>query len=298
LTERPKYIFMKEKVLITGSTGATGTDAVKCLLESNIDVRALVRRRDSRSEQLAQSGAELVQGDLLDFNSVSTALKGISRAYFVYDIKVPGILEATNYFSQAAIEEGVTHIVNMSQISARREAVSHAAQNHWISEKILDNTGIAVTHLRPTYFAEWLMYLAAEIRGHNRIVMPFADVRYAPIAGEDIGRVISAILANPKDHEGKAYSIYGQVEVTQYEIAEILSRQLGRTITYVPVSIAAFADILRPNFTPYFVQHISGVAQDCLDGIFSGMNDLVEKISGRPPLTIGDYIRKNIELLR
>jgi NAD(P)H dehydrogenase (quinone) len=289
---------MKEKVLITGSTGSTGTDAVKCLLKSNIAVRALIRQKDHRSEELARLGAELFQGDLLDFNSVSAALNGISRAYFMYDIKVPGILEATNYFAQAAVEDGITHIVNMSQISARKEAASHAAQNHWISEKILDNTGIAVTHLRPTYFAEWLMYLASEIRGNSRIVMPFADVRYAPIAGEDIGRVISAILANPKGHEGKCYPLYGQVEVTQYEIAEIMSRQLGRKITYLPVSIAAFSDILRPNFTPYFVQHIAAVAQDCLDGIFSGMNDVVEKISGRRPLTIGDYIRKNIELFR
>jgi NAD(P)H dehydrogenase (quinone) len=289
---------MKEKVLITGPTGATGTDAVKTLLESNIPVRALVRLMDNRSEQLAGLGAELILGDLLDFNSVSTALTGITRAYFVYDIKVPGILEATSYFSQAAIEEGVTHIVNMSQISARKEAASHAARNHWISERILDNTGIAVTHLRPTFFSEWLMYLAAEIREHNRIVMPFADVRYAPIAGEDIGRVIGAILTNPKGHEGNSYPLFGQVEVSQYEIAEILSDQLGKKITYIPVTIAAFAEILRPNFTPYFVQHISAVAQDCLDGIFSGMNDLVEKISGRPPLTIGDYIRKNIELFR
>ena len=289
---------MKEKVLITGPTGSTGTDAVKRLLELHIPVRALVHRIDDRSEQLARLGAELVQGDLLDFNSVSTALKGINRAYFVYDIKVPGIVEATGYFSQAAVEEGLTHVVNMSQISARKDAASHAAQNHWISERMLDNTGITVTHLRPTYFAEWLMYLSAEIRENNRIVMPFADVRYAPIADEDIGRVVAAILANPKGHERKSYQLYGAVEVSQYEIAEILSEQLGRKITYIPVTIAAFAEVLKSNFTPYFVQHISGVAQDCLDGIFSGMNDLVEKISGQQPLSMADYIRGNIGLFR
>jgi NAD(P)H dehydrogenase (quinone) len=287
---------MKEKVLITGSTGSTGMDAVKKLLELNIPVRALVHRFDARSERLAQLGAELVEGDLLDFNSVSAALKGISHAYFVYDIKVPGILEATAYFAQAAIEEGLTHLVNMSQISARKEATSHAAQNHWISERMLDNTGIPVTHVRPTFFAEWLMYLAADIKEHNRIVMPFADVCYAPIAGEDIGRVVAAILASPRGHEGKSYPLYGPVEITQYQVADILSIELGRKITYIPVTIAAFAEILKPNFSPYFIQHITAVAQDCLDGIFSGMNGLVEQISGQPPLSMAGYISRNRQL--
>jgi hypothetical protein len=62
------------------------------------------------------------------------ALKGITAAYFVYPIKVPGILEATAFFAQAALEQGVGAIVNMSQITARRIAKSHAAQNHWIAE--------------------------------------------------------------------------------------------------------------------------------------------------------------------
>ena len=289
---------MNNKVLITGPTGSTGSDAVKKLLELNVPVRALVHRIDERSEQLVRQGAEIVEGDLLDFNSVSAALKGINSAYFVYDIKVPGILEATAYFAQAAVEEGLTHIVNMSQISARREAKSHAAQNHWIAERMFDHTGIPVTHLRPTYFAEWLMYFAADIKANDRLILPFADVSYAPIAGEDIGRVIASILAHPEKYTEPAYQLFGAAEVNQYEIAEILSRELGRKITYTPVTIEAFAQVMKPIFSPYFIQHISSVAQDCLDGLFSGMNDSVEKISGTKPLYMTDYIRKNIALFK
>src|SRR5439155_26791403 len=70
-------------------------------------------------------------------------------------IEVPGILEATAFFAQAALEQGVSAIVNMSQISARRIAKSHAAQNHWIAERLLDRSGIPVTHLRPTLIHAW-----------------------------------------------------------------------------------------------------------------------------------------------
>jgi hypothetical protein len=58
------------------------------------------------------------------------------------------------FFAQAAIEPGVCAFVNMSQITARRIAKSHAAQNHWIAERLFDRSGIPVTHLRPTLFAE------------------------------------------------------------------------------------------------------------------------------------------------
>jgi NAD(P)H dehydrogenase (quinone) len=45
-----------------------------------------------------------------------------------------------------------------SQISARRESMSHAARDYWVSERVFDWSGVAATHLRPTFFAEWLIY--------------------------------------------------------------------------------------------------------------------------------------------
>lgn len=121
-----------KKVLITGATGGTGKNAIAKLIELNIPVRALVHKLDDRSSELAAQGVEIVEGDLSDFNSVSTALKRVSSAYFVYPIQVPRLIEATAFFIQAAMEENVGHIVNMSQRTARRESPSHAAQNHWI----------------------------------------------------------------------------------------------------------------------------------------------------------------------
>ena len=98
-------------------------------------------------------------GGLRDFASVRAALEGVGRAYFVFP-NVPGIIQATAYFAQAATEVGLEAIVNMSQISARRDAKSNAARDHWIAERVFDRSGVAVTHLRPTFFAEWLLYFA------------------------------------------------------------------------------------------------------------------------------------------
>ena len=283
-----------KKVLITGATGATGGNAIKKLLELKVPMRALVHKVDERSEKLSSQGVEIVLGDLSDFEVVSEALQGITAAYFVFPVKVPGILEATAFFAQAALEQGVGAIVNMSQISARRLAKSHAAQNHWIAERLLDRSGIPVTHLRPTFFAEWLMYVSESIKEKNMFPLPFGDARYAPIAAEDQGRVIAAILNDAAEHAGKTYPLYGPKELTQYEVADILTQVLRRQITYVPVEIEAFSEIWKEmGYSPYIRQHISAVAQDCRDGVFSGTNDLVKKLTGQKPLELVDYITKH-----
>ena len=108
------------------------------------------------------------------------------------------------------------------------------------------------------------------------------------------GRVIAAILNDSAEHAGKIYPLYGPKELTQYEVADILTQVLGRKITYVPVEIEAFSEIWKEmGYTPYIRQHISAVAQDCRDGVFSGTNDLVEKLTGQKPMQMLDYIVKN-----
>ena len=150
------------KVLVTGATGDTGRATVDELLARGHKVRALAHGQDDRSKRLQDRGVEVVYGELLDFGEVRSALKGTQRAYFIYPIR-PGILEATTYFAQAAKEAGVDGIVNMSQKSAREDAKSLAATDHWLAERVFDWSGLTVAHIRPTYFAEWLLYLAPMI---------------------------------------------------------------------------------------------------------------------------------------
>jgi hypothetical protein len=77
-------------------------------------------------------------------------------------------------------------------------------------------------------------------------------------------------------------------------VADILTQVLGKKITYVPVEIEAFSEIWKEmRYSPYIRQHISAVAQDSRDGVFSGTNDLVEKLTGQKPMQMLDYIVKN-----
>jgi uncharacterized protein YbjT (DUF2867 family) len=305
------------RFLITGATGATGGAAAVQLLEQGQRVRAFVHREDERAEDLRKLGAEVVVGDLLDFDSVSEALKEVDRAYFVYPIR-PGLVQATAQFAQSAKEAGVGAIVNMSQVSARRDATSHSARDHWLAEQVFNWSGLNVVHIRPTYFSEWLLYLAPMIR-QGFMYAPFTTGRHAPIAGEDQGRVIVGILQDPEPHVGKIYPLYGPVELTHDEIAGIVGRTLGRKITYQSMPIEQWAKVVavanasagrparndagslypeadrvtgRPG-SEFLVQHLREVAIDHTNGVFAGTNDCVEKIGGRAPLTVEAFVAKH-----
>jgi NAD(P)H dehydrogenase (quinone) len=283
-------------ILVSGATGRTGGAAIDTLLELGKRVRAYVRTNDERAAALRKRGVDTAVGNFTDIDDIRAAMEGIRSAYFLHPI-APGIIGAAAYFAQAAKEAGVTAIVNMSQISARRESTSHAAQDHWISERVFDWSGVATTHLRPTFFAEWLIYphFAKEIWAKKKIEFPFENGRHAPIAADDQGRVIAHILANPAEHGGKIYTLHGPVEMNHTEIAAEMSEVLGAKIGYAPSSIDDFRQKMEQlyKFPPFLVQHLVEVAQNYRDGIFAGTNDVVEKITGTPPLSVAAFIEKH-----
>jgi NAD(P)H dehydrogenase (quinone) len=278
-----------ELFLITGATGKTGAHTVRLLLERAHRVRALVHTVDERASRLAEQGAEIVVGDLLDFSSVSSAMRGVTAAYLCYPITA-GLVDATAIFAQAASEAGVHAVVNMSQISARREAKSDSARAHWISERMLDRTTLVTTHLRPTFFTNWQYDFWVRQGNEGIYRLPFGDVRHAPIDAADQARVIAAILQNPGPHDRQVYPLYGDKELNYYEIAAKVQETLGIPVRYEPIDIPTFAAGLVATAGPYRVQHLSSVAQDYLDGVFSGMNNLVEVIGGTQPRTIEDSV--------
>jgi NAD(P)H dehydrogenase (quinone) len=285
------------KVLVTGATGDTGRAAIDELLARGHQVRALAHGQDDRSKKLQERGVEVVFGDLLDFGQVRAALDGVQRAYFVYPIR-PGILQATAYFAQAAKEAGVDGIVNMSQKSAREDAKSHAATDHWLSERVFDWSGLTVAHIRPTYFAEWLLYLAPMIKA-GLLHVPFGTGKHAPIAALDQGRVIVGILEDPAPHKGGIYPLFGPVEYTYQETARVLSRVLGKNVQYKQIDFDEFSKTLQASGksagreNSFLFQHLKEVAIDHQNGIFEGTNDLVEKLGGRPPMTLEEFIEKH-----
>ena len=278
-----------------GSHGATGNHVVRQLLAQGLSVRAFVRQADERAKELGELGADIAVGDLHSFKDVRAALDGVQRAYFTYPV-AEGLLEATTMFVSAGKQTGLQSVVNMSQITARPDHASPAARQHWLAERVLDWSGIGVTHLRPPFFLENLFNVAAPTVGaDSKIYLPYGQGRHAPIAGEDIARVAVGILTDPDPHRGRTYVPTGPASLTMAEQASVFTDVLGRETEYVEISVQAWREILSrvPVMTPYLIEHLARVAESHQHGEFDAVTDVVGTIGGASPKSLEIFIRQN-----
>jgi NAD(P)H dehydrogenase (quinone) len=289
---------MARKVLITGATGDTGRAAVKEAIALGLDVRGMVHSKDARSEALAKLGAKVVLGDFLEINTVRAAMEGTDAAYFVWPV-APGLIHAIVNFAQAAREAGVSTAINLSQRSANRFSTSNSCRDSFIAEQVLNWSGVPVIHLRPTYFLEWLLYpwqLPYMQKGVLR--MPVGKGRHSPIAADDQGRAIAALLNNPEPYIGKTIPISGPVEMDHEQMALELSEALGRKIVFQDLPIDEYCRSLEVmGVPPYVVQHLGGAMDDYQHGHMSGADNNVEKLTGRRSMTVGEFARAHADVL-
>ena len=282
-------------ILVTGATGKTGAAVVAQLIDKGFPVRALVRRADERSARLAALGATVVVGDLLDIESLRSALAGAKRAYFVYP-PADRLLEATTNFAVAAKEAGVEAVANMSQIIARAGHPSPLSRQHWLAERVLDWAEVGAVHVRPTFFAEMPLLLNAEtIASEGRIYQPHGDGRHAPVAAGDIARVVVAVLADPEPHRGKTYVVTGPEAMSQGDIAAVFARVLGKPVEYVDAPLEDWRRAMANAGLPAFVvEHLSRMSVDHKNGLFDAVTDVVAEVGGRPAQPFEGFVRENV----
>src|ERR1700719_4694022 len=252
----------------------------------------MVHKEDERGEPFRRAGVEVVIGELLEHDDVIRAAAGASAAYFCYPIS-PGLIQATAYFADAAKRAALNVVVNMSQISAREGSASHAARDHWIAERLFDWSGIPTVHIRPTFFAEWLLlpFVRSTIVEKGIIDLPYGNGRHAPIAAEDQARLIATILAEPAAHVGKTYPLHGPIELDQAGIAAAVSEVLSRTITYRPLTIPQYRERLEKAGLPeILIQHFCAIALDYQNGIFAGEDKIIAAVTGQRPMTVQEFV--------
>jgi NAD(P)H dehydrogenase (quinone) len=103
-------------------------------------------------------------------------------------------------------------------------------RDHWLAERVFDWSGVTVAHIRPTYFAEWLLYLAPMIKA-GRLHVPFGTGKHAPIATFANSRNADTPIADADaGHRGRRksstangqHAFAAKVEVTQVPYRSLL----------------------------------------------------------------------------
>ena len=284
----------KPRILVTGATGKTGLPTAKMLLEKGYPVCAMAHRRDDRSERLRSLGAEVVVGDFAKLESIRAAMSGVNRVYFCYPPQGERLLEAATNVAISGRDEGIDALVNMSQVTAREPAKSPLAFQHWQSEHVFDWAGVGAVHINPGFFAEDLYLFTGEsIAREGKMYLPFGEGRHAPVAAEDIARVVVGLLEDPIPHVGQRYFITGPKNMKIDEMAAVISRELGKPVEYVDLPIDRWHAILteRSGFPDFLAAHRVAVSQDHQDGSGSGGTDVVKQIGGQSPQSLEHFVR-------
>ncbi|MBB4188635.1 NmrA family NAD(P)-binding protein [Sinorhizobium terangae] len=288
-------------ILVTGAAGdlgAIGRNVTEMLLAKGKRVRALVRKEDERAEGLRRLGAEVVQGDLTDLQSMHRAIEGVSRIYFGMSVS-PAYLEATVNTAAVARHHGVEAFVNMSQMTVTQMSITETTDSpqhklHWLAEQALAWSGLPVVTVRPTVFLEgfFLRLAAAGVRERDELALPLGDSKTSPVSAVDVARAVSVILDEPAPHIGKVYNLTGYESADLEHYARVFSEALGRKITYRNMPLAGWIEALRGfGVSDHLASHLSVMSKLHADGRYDRMTDDLFKLTGRTPTRVHDFVK-------
>jgi uncharacterized protein YbjT (DUF2867 family) len=294
---------MATPILVTGAAGrvgAVGRSVTELLLKQGKAVRAMVRTEDVRAQTLRDMGAEVVVGDLLDIGSMHRVIAGCQTMYFGTSIS-DSYLAATVNVAAVAKHHGVKAFINMSQMTVSQMSITETTPSpqhklQWLSEQALNWSALPVVHVRPTVFLEgfFLTLTSDSVRESNQIRLPFGEGKTSPVAAEDVARVVAALLTDPQPHIGKIYDLTGPRSESMHFHAQEYSKALGRTITFQDIPVGPWRDALLQQGLPvHLVHHLATMADMHRAGRFDRTSDAVLTLTGKGPLSMQEFVRKN-----
>jgi uncharacterized protein YbjT (DUF2867 family) len=238
-------------VLVIGATGAQGGSVARQLVATDRwRVRALSRDPAADTVRpLRSAGVEVVRGDLGDPDSLRAASAGISALFLVTNYWVLGGEREYRYGRNAvdaAVAAGVTHIVYSSLPEAHRRTGGMLSLPHHDSKARLEAElraeQLPATFVHPaTYYENWpVRRLQRAPDGGLTFSFPHGDTPLAAVAIEDMGGVVSSVLAGGDRFHGKTVGLVGDIR-TPDEYAKVLSRVLAVPVTYRDIPREDFA---------------------------------------------------------
>ncbi|MGC2086548.1 MAG: NmrA/HSCARG family protein [Bradyrhizobium sp.] len=236
-------------ILVTGATGTVGRHVIEQLVQRGADVRALVRDPAKAS---FPAGVTVVQGDLLDVDSLRGAFSGVSTL-FLLNAVVPDEFTQALIALNVAREAGVERVVYLSVIHSDRYVdVPHFAGKFGV-ERMIEQMGFNATILRPAYFINNDLTIKDVVLGYGVYPMPIGSKGLAMIDARDIGEIAAIELIRREQAAGPLpldrINLVGPEALRGAEVAAIWSEVLGRPIAYGGDDTGAFEQNLR-KFMP------------------------------------------------
>src|SRR5919202_656531 len=293
---------MAETILVTGATGTVGSEVVKQLLSAKgerkeEDVIIKAAARSANDSIFRNLGVQAIELDYNKPDTLSAALRGVDKLFLLTPFQ-SNMVDLTSNLVNEAKNAGVKYIVKQSVLGADAEPGITSSRLHRQAEKIIEESGIPFTFLRPNFFMQnFITFYSHFIKTQGAFYVPAGDAKASFVDVRDIAAVAVQALTGRSsngtaNHTRKAYDITGAEVLSYGQTAEILCKEIGKKVKYVNISDEdarkGMKDMGADEWTINSMIELFGITRA---GYLSEISTAVEQVTGNKPIPFSQFAK-------
>ncbi|AMH43548.1 MULTISPECIES: SDR family oxidoreductase [Burkholderiaceae] len=279
-------------ILVTGATGAVGSQVVHRLVEEGASVRAIARSPEKAN---LPASVDVRKGDMTDIASMRAALEGVDTLFLLNAVVADEVTQAILTLSLAR-DAGIQRIVYFSVFNSDRFTdVPHFTGKYTV-ERMIEEFDLPATILRPSYFIQNDASMKEVIAGKSVYPMPVGSVGVSMADTRDIAEIAAISLlqrersATPLPRE--VIDVVGPQAMTGSALAAIWTEVLGKPVNYGGDDLDAFEAQMAsraPSWMARDIRLMLGRFQR--DGMAANERAVARmtELLGRPPRSYRDF---------
>jgi uncharacterized protein YbjT (DUF2867 family) len=189
-------------------------------------------------------------------------------------------------------------MVKLSVMAADVEPGTIIGRLHRQEEKIIEESGITYAFLRSGAFMQnFINFFGQTIKNQNAFYLPAGDGKVSFVDVRDIAAVVAKLLTKNngnrgQQHENKAYDITGPEALSYSQAAEIISKEIGKKISYVDIPEEDARKAMKGiGMEDWLIDAIVELYNIIKAGYASQTTNTVEQIIGRKPTSFAQFVR-------
>ena len=297
--------FKNKLIMLTGATGYVGGRLLQMLEQHGYRVRCMARRPENLVPRAGPS-TQVVKGDVLDLDSLQSALKGVSVAYYlVHSMSSEGSFEendrkAAHNFGKIAKAAGVERIIYLGGLGNDDDDLSPHLRSRQEVGKILRQSGVPLLEFRASIVIgsgslSFQLIRSLVERLPIMITPKWVQVSAQPIAIEDLIEYLEAALFVP-DSGCRVYEIGGADQVSYADIMRIYGscRNIGVRMIPVPFLSPHISSLWLGLITPLYARIGRKLIQSIVHPTVV-CDESALKVFNIQPMGVDDAIRRAID---
>jgi len=288
--------------VVFGATGTIGREVISYLTKKNSKVMAMTTKLTMEkvkflqqlglAEENVNAGVELLQPDTYApvFNNANRMLLITPNS--------EKMVEQSKLAVDTAVKGGVQYIVKLSIMGAENSSPSNkiAAWHHEVEQHI-KSKGVHYTFVRPNLFYHNIVSLSGMSLRTGELKLPLGDAKLSWVEVKDVAPLMVDALINGSMN--KEFNVTGPEQLSGADMAQILSKEVGKEIKYVDISHEeAKKHYTSLGLAPVWIEAFLELCEAAKKGAYSPITNDLElfmKISNEKPTTFQEYVQAHLD---